>query len=168
MVLGGGARGRQRWRVARVAARRAGEAAKVEVEEVVQIEKLEEVVQIEWLEEVVVHEGEQLGAVDDLLRVQAEALEQLEVHRLRHAAAALGEELSLRRARGDAAVLLAVLLLAVGLATLPPAVLLLRLLLLLVDLLGGLASLPLAATAIDGALAFLDRAGRALRAGAGP
>ena len=96
--------------------------------------------------EEVVHEGEQLGAVDDLQRVQVEALEQLEVHRLRHADAALGEEqLSVRRGRGDAAVLLAVLLLAVG-----PATLIVVLLLVVVELPGGGASHPLDATAIEG------------------
>ena len=45
----------------------------------------------------VVDEREELRAVDDLLRVEVEALEQLEVERLGHAIAALGEELGLGR-----------------------------------------------------------------------
>mmetsp|Transcript_54948 Transcript_54948/g.151212 ORF Transcript_54948/g.151212 Transcript_54948/m.151212 type:complete len:367 (-) Transcript_54948:127-1227(-) len=116
-ALGDGrARRLRRRRVARLAGRVAEQPA--EGGEELDLGALEEVVD----------EREQLGAVEDLLRVEVEALEQLEVQRLRHAVAALGKKLRLRRAARLALGALA-LLLAVVLALLPEALLVVVLLL---------------------------------------
>mmetsp|Transcript_71794 Transcript_71794/g.119457 ORF Transcript_71794/g.119457 Transcript_71794/m.119457 type:complete len:412 (+) Transcript_71794:972-2207(+) len=55
------------------------------------------------------HEGEEFGTFEDLLRVQVQTLKQLEIEWLRHPVAAFGKEFRLRRAVGRLSKLIAAL-----------------------------------------------------------